>query len=510
MNNLEVTNLKHRTYLAFDYGSSSAKVRIAGFDGKKIKLKNIYGFENNPVQAGSYLQWDILRLYHELCNGIRIAFKKYSSIESIGIDAWGGDFGFIDKKGYLIGNPVHYRNFHCEKSEEIFKSLYSVIPKIEIFKSTGIQFSIPGCNLYQIHSLVLSKSKILAIAFKYLMIPDLLNYFLTGIIAAEYTVNGMSQLMDQGSRKWSYYIMDKIGIPKNIFPEIIQPGTLLGSANQTALNFINCPKFKVIAPVEHDTSSAFYSVPYLKNYKLCTIISIGSWSVLGIKINNQILTKEAFNYGFSNQAGPDGCFYFFKNMTGLWPAQECRKKIILKDGKEISWDEIDLMVEKAEMFKCFINIDNPLFGRIVEDMKKEILCYLKNTEQGTFESNGELFRCIFESIVLRFRYNIELLEIILNEKIDCIYLIGGGSKNKTICQFTANLLNIPVVSGIFDASSLGNIISQMVASREINTFKEGQELIKKSINLLEYYPEEAGKWEIYYKKYVNFIKKYEM
>jgi len=337
-----------------------------------------------------------------------------------------------------------------------------------------------------------------------------IKLFLTGVISGEYTVNGMSQLMDQGNKKWSYYIMDKIGIPKNIFPEIVQPATLLGFASNTALNFINCPKFKVIASVEHDTSSAFSSVPYLKNYKLCATISIGSWSVLGIKINNQILTKEAFDYGFSNQAGPEGYFYFFKNMTGLWPAQQCRKKIILEEGKKISWDEIDLMAEKAEMFKCFINIDNPLFGRIVKDMRKEILYYLKNKGQPTFEDNGGLFRCIFESIVLRFRYNIELLEIILNEKIDCIYLIGGGSKNKSICQFTANLLNIPVISGIFDASSLGNIISQMIASREINNFKEGQELTKNSIDLKEYYPKEAGKWEIYYRKYINFIKKYEM
>lgn len=500
--------MKHKNYLAFDYGSSSVKVKLASFDGRKIKVKNIYGFDNNPVQAGSYLQWDILRLYHELCSGIRKAFKRYPSIESIGVDAWGGDFGFIDKKGYLIGNPVHYRNFHREKSEEIFQSLYRIIPKIEIFKLTGIQFSIPGCNLYQMYYLILTKPEVFPLVYKCLMIPDLLNYFLTGVISGEYTVNGMSQLMEQGEKKWSYYIMDKIGIPKNIFPGIVQPGTLLGFANKTALNFINCPKFKVIAPVEHDTSSAFSAVPYFNNYKSCTVISIGSWSVLGFRINNQILTKEAFDYGFSNQAGPDGYFYFFKNMTGLWPAQECRKKIILEDGKSISWDEIDLMAENAEMFKCFINIDNPLFGRIVEDMKKEILCYLKNTGQCIFEDNGELFRCLFESIALRFRYNIELLEIILNEKIDCIYLIGGGSKNKTICQFTASLLNVPVISGIYDASSLGNIISQMIASREINTFKEGQELIKKSLNLQEYYPKEVDKWEKYYKKYVDFINKY--
>jgi len=175
--NLEVTSLKHLNYLAFDYGSSSVKVKIASFDGKKIKVKNIHGFENNPVQAGKYLQWDILRLYHELCSSIRKAFIRYSSIESVGVDAWGGDFGVIDKKGYLIGNPVHYRNFHCEKSEEIFKSLYSVIPKIEIFKLTGIQFLIPGCNLYQMHYLILSKSEVFTLAYKCLMIPDLLNYF---------------------------------------------------------------------------------------------------------------------------------------------------------------------------------------------------------------------------------------------------------------------------------------------------------------------------------------------
>lgn len=502
--------MKHKNYLAFDFGSSSVKVRIAGFDGKRIKLKNIYEFENNPVQTENYLQWDILRLYYELCAGIRIAFKKYSEIESIGIDAWGGDFGLIDKKGYLIGNPIHYRNFHKIESEEIFKSLYNTIPKKDLFKITGLQFLTPGCNLFQMFSLILSKSKIFHIAFKYLMIPDLLNYFLTGLIYGEYTVNSMSQLMDQSNENWSYYILDKIGIPKNIFPEIIQPGTLIGFISNITSTFINCPKFKVIAPIEHDTSSAFSSVPYIKDYKTCAVISIGSWSVLGIKVDNQILTKEAFDFGFSNQAGPDSSFYFFKNMTGLWPAQESRKKILLEEDKKISWDEIDLIASHSEMFKCFINIDNPLFGSPSQDIRAEIFNYLSKTEQEPFTNNGELFRCIFESIALRFRYNIELLENIINEKITSIYLIGGGSKNKTICQFTANLLNLSVISGIYDASSLGNFISQMIATKEIDNFKEGQELIKNSIGLQEHYPEEVDKWEDYYKKYINFINKYEV
>lgn len=498
--------------MAFDYGSSNVKVSAASYNGKKIKLEKIHSFKNYPVNTRNIIQWDILKLYAELLDGIKMSVNRYDEIESIGISAWGGDFALLDKDDYLIGNPLHYRNFHNKKSESLYKSLLNKISKIELFKLTGLQFASPGFNLFQLHNLNMFKKEIFLVARKLLMIPDLFNYFLTGCSFAELTINGMSQILEQSKKRWSSYIIRKINIPQEIFPKIIEPCSVIGSINNVSLNNINCSNLKVIVPVEHDTASAFSTIPFYctgdRNQKAA--ISIGSWCVLGIETKNQILSQKAFEYGFSNQAGPSDNFYFFKNMTGMWPAECCRNEVSNESNKHISsWDDIVTGVIKSTGFNSFINIDNEIFSGVSKSMRTNILQYLKATNQDNIKSDSELFRCIFISLVLRFRFNVELLENVIGKTIDCLYLVGGGSRNHFICQLTANILDVQVISGIFEATSFGNIISQMKALKELDTFKDGQELINESLDFKEYYPEDTSKWTEYYNKYIEIIEKYE-
>lgn len=495
--------MKSNNYLAFDFGQSSVKAAVGIYNGKLIKFEEVHRFDNIPVYAAGNLQFDILRLYYELQRGIRKALKNVRDIQSIGIDSWGGVFSFIDKQGHLVGNPVT----NCDKrTEGISDSLYRIIPKRELFEITGVHFPASLSSLFQIYSLVLSNSPLLSIADKYQMIPDLINYFLTGTTVCEYTILNIGQLIDIKNNKWSDFIMNKLNIPKHIFPDIVKPGTLIGPIKQEVCEIIDCPTLKVIVPIEHDTPSAFAAVPENTNFKNCVMLSIGTWCVLAIEVEKPILTMKIFESGFKNLKGAENVTYLSKDIAGLWIAKEYRRKLMFKEDRNISWDEIVKIASDSSGGEYFINIENSHFNAPVTDIPCIAFDYLKITGQNIPETKGQLFRCMFESLVLRFRYNIEILEKIIDKKADAIYLIGGGSKNKLLCQWTANLLKIPVVAGIYEATLAGNILAQIRCLGEISSFREGKKILYNSFNLIEYYPEETDKWGEIYKKYLEILK----
>ncbi|MBU4292956.1 MAG: hypothetical protein KJ770_02750 [Actinobacteria bacterium] len=504
LNNKNKNNLKKKKYLAFDLGQSGSRVILGEYNGGTITLKEIYRFIEYDIYAGGYLQWNILKIYNEVLRGVGIALKSEEKIESIGIDSWGSDYSFIDKNGYLLGNPITNRDKSKDKAQESF---YNIISKRELFKLTGVQLaSTSSTSLLQLYVLKYSKSGVLNIADKYLMIPGIINYFLTGNVINEYTLMSFSQLINQKDKKISDYILKKFDIPGNIFPEIVYPGTEIGTIQKDVCSSIGIKPLKIIATAQHDTASAFTAVP-LSPYKNIAAISIGTWCCLGIATEIPIITDEAYDKSFANQAGVEGVNHFRKDFPGMMITEQYRKQIMRDMNKEISWKEIDYLVENAPKPDCFIDIVNPIFSNPTADMYNSILKFFKETGQQIPQTAGELFRCIYQSIALFFRSAIEELEKIIGKKIEFLYLVGGGSKNKLLCQWTANLLKIPVLFGIYEATSIGNILIQMKSSGEISSYEEGNLLIKDSFKLEECSPQETDKWEVMYENFLRVLKK---
>jgi rhamnulokinase len=495
--------LREKKYLAFDFGQSGIKAIVGKFNGRKLKIKDIYRFDNNEIYAGGYLQWDILKLYHELLIGIKKAEEHEGRLESLGIDSWGSDHSFIDKKGYLIGNPITNRDCGVKK---ILGAFYEIMSKEELFELTGVQlFENSSSSLSQLYSLLSSNPNLLSVIEKYLMIPDILNYFLTGIPSCEYTLMSFSQLVNQKERNISDYILNKFGIPKTIFPDIAEPGTKLGPIQKIVCNSGGFKPIEVIMAAQHDTSSAFTAVPLHDSSKNIVAISMGTWCCLGMEIKEPITTKDAFLNGFANQGGVGGVLHFRKDLPGFIIARECRKKMLTAEGKVLSWDEIFAMTDKAQELKCFIDINNPKFSQPSVNVKENIIEYFLATKQEIPESNGQLFRSIFESMVLNFRYNIEMLEKISSKRVDAVYLIGGGSRNDILYHSLANLLRIPVVIGIYDATAIGNLLVQMKSSGEISSIEEGRRCILSDVSIIEFQQKEASKWEEAYSRYLKIL-----
>lgn len=488
-----------KKYLIIDLGQTCVKASIGHYDGERIWLEEIHRFDNDNIYAGGYLQWDILSLYNGVLESIKRAGKAGKNILSIGIDSWGTDHSFIDKNGYLIGNPITNQDSRARK---YINSFYEVISKRELFKITGVQLSQNSCSsLMQLHSLISSGSRILELSPRYLMIPDIINYFLSGEISLEYTLMSFTQTMDQSRRNLSDYILKKFSIPKKIFSEIVYPGTIVGTLSDTLCEYLGIATLKVTSVVSHDTASAFTAIPFSTLKENIAAISIGTWCVVGIEINEPITTAEAFESGFANQGGVEGALHLRNDIPGLMVAERLRNKIILETQKSISWPEIISMAASAKPFSGFINIRNPIFGKLDSDIRKIFHDYFKLTRQNLLQDDSAVFRCIFESLAFSFKYCLEYLQIITMKKIDKIYSIGGGSRNKLINQWTANVSRIPVLSGIHEAASLGNMLSQMKALGDIKSIKMENCIILKSIELNEYYPENEKEFEKAYGSY---------
>ena len=339
------------------------------------------------------------------------------------------------------------------------------------------------------------------------MIPDIINYFLTGYPVCEYTLMSFTQLVDQVKKEIIDQILDKYSIPGRIFPEMCFPGTILADVKDDLSKLHGIKKIKVINVASHDTASAFTSIPFIKQGKNCAAIVLGSWCVLGTEVYEPITSDEAFINGFANQGGVENVLHFRKDFPGFIVADELRKNIIDSDNKVLSWDEIFNLVEKCPPFKFFIDINDPVFSTPDRDIKITFLKYFKGSGQGLPENHQQIFRCIFESMVFSFRSAFDMLQNITGVNIDYMYVIGGGSRNRIINQWTSNILKIPVLAGIQEATSIGNMLVQLKALKDIGSIRNEIQIVNESFKLLEFYPESMDYYEEAYRKYLNTVKK---
>jgi rhamnulokinase len=425
-----VMTLSHN-FLAIDLGAESGRAILATLDTEHLSLTEIHRFPNDPVRLPDGLHWDILRLWSEIKAALHIATHKHQvQLAGIGIDTWGVDYGLLDRTGALIGNPYHYRDSRTDGMvDEAFKRL----PRERIFDLTGIQFMQLN-TLYQLFSMAVRQSPALHMAETFLTTPDLLNYWLSGRKACEFTMATTTQCYDPRRCQWSQPLLEALSIPLHIFPEVVQPGTVLGAVLPEIAEDTGCGRVPVIAPACHDTGSAVAAVPAeVRNFAW---ISSGTWSIMGAEASDPLVNAQSLKYNFTNEGGVNGTWRFSKNIMGLWLVQECRRTWA-RAGEELSYTEITRLAAEAEPFRAIIDVDNADFFQ-PGDMPARIQRYCERTQQPLPESKGTIVRCALESLALKYRWVLDRLEEMLGYRLDPIHIIGGGTQNRLLNQLTAD------------------------------------------------------------------------
>ncbi len=483
--------------LAIDFGASSGRVIVGSFDGKKITLEEIHRFSNDPVSVNGTTFWDVLRLFHEIKQGL-IKSKSCGEISSIGIDTWGVDFGLIDSYGQLLENPIHYRDL---RTKGMIEEADKIIPLKKMYEMTGIQFMELN-TVFQLLSLAKNRPHILERADKLLFMPDLFGYMLTGKKTTEYSIATTSQLVDIKTKGWSGEIFEKLGIPQDIMCDIVKSGTVLGELSDNVCEECGLDKIKVISVCGHDTQSAITAVPCPD--KQFAFISSGTWSLFGTELAEPIVNEKAFETNVTNEGGYGESTGFLKNIIGLWLIQESRRQFA-RDGVQYSYADLEREALAAKPFACFIDPDAPEFvphGNIPERIRE----YCRKTNQHVPETVGEIMRCIYESLAMKYRQTFEKLCECTERDYEVIHVIGGGTKDTLLCQLTANACDRNVVAGPIEATVLGNIAVQLLASGDIESIADARRIIAESENVTTYTPDNTAEWAQAYSRYLEATK----
>ena len=454
--------MKTPTYLAADFGGGSGRIIAGTLTGKDIKLEEIYRFQNRQIKLGKHVYWDFLSLFEEMKNGLKLAARKGMNVRSIGIDTWGVDFGLIDFNGNLISNPVCYRDARTQgMPDEVFKELDINAH----YGEAGIQ--VMDINtLFQLYSFKKENASLLDEAEHLLFMPDLFSFFLTGKANNEYCISSTSELLDAKKRNWNFPLIEKMGFPKKIFGPIVMPGTVRGTltpeiAEETGLS----TDVEVVAVGSHDTASAVFAVPYSDgSSKNKAYLSSGTWSLLGVELDEPILSEEARLSGCTNEGGVGGKIRFLQNITGLWILQRLMQEW-KEQGQEIDYPTL---VKEAEAVETagLIDVDDTVFLN-PENMQNAIITYCQEHNQAVPQTRGEIARCVIASLANRYKKGIEDMNKLLPEPIKELHIIGGGSKNQLLNRLTQEATGIPVYAGPAEATAIGNILVQALAAGDI-------------------------------------------
>ena len=493
--------MKKLKMLAVDLGASSGRGIVGAFDGKRFTLEENHRFPNEPVMVSGQFTWDILRIFHEIKTSLnKCARGADRDIASVGIDTWGVDFGFLDKKGHLLSNPVHYRDM---RTAGIPKYSAEKVSADEVYGVTGIQV-LELNSLYQLLAIQKDTPELFDIASDMLFVPDLLNYFLTGYKQTEYTIASTSQLLDAKARDWSWELIEKFGLPEKLFGSIVKPVTVCGTLTPSLVEEFGGMNPKVISVAAHDTGSAVLAVP-AKSEKFIWLSS-GTWSIMGTETKEPVISEKTRSYNFTNEGGYDGTIRFSKNITGLWVEQESKRQWE-REGEKVSFQELADMAAAAEPLRCFIDTDDARFGT-PGNLPKRIADYCRETGQYVPQTKGEIVRCILESLAMRYRYTVECIDEMCGERIPAINIVGGGTKEDQLSQFAATACGRPVFAGPVEATALGNIAAQAIALGEVRDMWQAREIIADSFEVKEYEPEADKKdaWDEAYGRFLKLVK----
>ena len=476
--------------LAVDIGASSGRHIVGTVQNGKITLQEVYRFENGVHRENGHLCWDIDTLAKEVVNGLKAAHDAGFAPATIGIDTWGVDFGLLDRRGNLMQNPVHYRDPHTVGvPEQVFK----IIPKEEIYEKTGIQL-MRFNTLYQLYYLAREEPALLAQADRFLLMPDLMAYFLTGEKKCEVTNASTTNLYNPTLKSWDFQLCRTLGIPTEIFPPIISTGEIYGNLLPEICEELSCPSVPVVAVATHDTASAVFSCPAKE--KDFVYISCGTWSLFGTELGKPIMSEKAIAANFTNEIGYHHSVRFLKNIMGLWLIQESRRQW-MREGSEVGFDVLENEALESRPFQCYIDTDAPQF-ETPGNLPRRIQEYCERTGQTVPQTRGEIMRCIYQSIAMRYKYTFETLSSVTGKKYKTIHMFGGGIKDTLLCKMTASACGVPV-----EATVMGNIGVACLALGEIRDHREARKIIRESNDIKVYQPLQ---WEEWQEAYGDFLK----
>jgi len=480
--------------LAFDFGASSGRAMLGSLEGRKIKLKEIHRFENEPVYLNDGFYWDLPRLFYEIKQGISKA--KAESFDSIGIDAWGVDCGLLSKEGKLIGNPYHYRD---GRTASVMCDVGKIVSDDELYRLSGTQ-KMNFNTLFQLYHAKTKQGWMYDVTDKFLMMPDLFGYLLTGNAYAEKSVASTSQLLNPYTKEWNWELIDKLELKRELFPNLVESGTVVGELTKELCMELEIESKPVIAVCGHDTASAVAAVPVQEEDFV--YISCGTWSIFGTELTEPCITEKSSKLNIANEIGYGETTRFIKNIIGLWMIQETRRQF-RREGREYSYAQMEEMARAAKPFQCFIDPDEPRFsppGNQIERIRN----FCKETGQYVPQTDGEVVRCVYESLAMKYRYTFEQLKKCTDKNFKAIHLIGGGTKDGFLCEMTADATGVPVITGPTEATAIGNVCVQFMALGAIRDLAEARNLIANSFEVKEYLPK-TSRFEEHYAEFLRIV-----
>ncbi len=481
----------HR-FLAYDLGAESGRAVLGILEGGSISLKVIHRFRTEGLFMLGVRQWDVTRIYEEMIFGLDQCVREYGpDLDGIAVDTWGVDFGLLASDGMVLGNPRHYRD---KANEGMQDYAFSLVPREEIYKATGIQF-LPFNSVYQLLSYKKNRAPVLDVADTLLLMGDLFAYLLSGCKACEYTNASTTQMLDPTTRTWNEPLIEKLGLPRNLLLDPVSPGTVLGPirpdiAEQTGVN----PNVPIIATASHDTASAVAAVPVADSSDDWAYLSSGTWSLLGAELDAPHVSEGSLAEDFTNEGGVENKIRFLKNIFGLWLVQECRRSWEHADGASLDYGELTEQAAASKPFNGCIDLDDE---RLIapEDMPTLIQTLCREAGLPAPETRGAILRCALESLALKYRTTLRKLDGLLGRTTGRLHIIGGGVQNKLLNQMTADACGIPVVTGPIEATALGNIGVQAMGVGVISDLAELRAAIRRSVTLEEYEPQNTEAWD---------------
>jgi rhamnulokinase len=478
------------TFLAIDLGAESGRALLGRFDGEQVTLEEIHRFPNEPVQLVDGLYWDLLSIFRDVKRGLakaKPAAAEAGRLESVGVDSWAVDFALLDREGALVSNPLNHRD---PRTEGMVEKAFERVPKEEIYETTGIQF-IRINTLYQL--LAMQSSPLLEAAESLLLIPDLINYWLTGEKACELTNATTTQLYGLKAGGWAQDLLQRMSLPVDVFPKIVPPATELGPLLPEVAEEVGLgAQLPVVAVASHDTASAVVAVP--AEGESFAYVSSGTWSLVGVETPQPVVTKEAMDANFTNEGGFGGRTRFLKNVMGLWLLQECRR-VWAQEGQEYSYEELTRLAEEVPTSGPLVDPDHPSF-LAPGDMPSRIRRLCEATDQRPPEESGQVARCIFESLALKYQWVVAQAGEIAGQNVEAVHVVGGGSQNSLLCQLTADATRLPVLAGPVEATALGNVMVQAYARGYVGSLEEIRAVVRRSTDINRYTPgADADEWD---------------
>jgi rhamnulokinase len=467
---------------AVDIGAESGRVVVGAFDGGRLAIEDVHRFQNVPVSIGGTLHWDVLRLFGDVTTGLRKAGAT-GDIASVGVDTWGVDFGLLDDRGRLLANPVHYRDSRTDGMPE---RAFGMVPRDEIYRITGIQFMAIN-TVYQLLSLATTDDPQLRHAGKLLMAADLFAHFLSRSTVSEYTLASTSQALDAHTRDWARPMLERLGIPTGLLPEIVAPGTDVGPLTPD-LSGTGLASTRVVLPGSHDTASAVVGTPI--SSPSTAFLSSGTWSLIGLEVPQPVISDVTLAANLTNEGGVGGTIRLLRNVVGLWLIQESRRAL-WPDREPPTYEKLAGLAETAKPFTAFIDPDDERFLR-PGDLPARVREFCAETGQLVPEDAATLFRVILESLALRYAAAVDQLAAASGRPVEAVHIVGGGSNHRLLCKLTANATGLPVRAGPVEATAIGNVAVQAITAGELSSVAEARELAARSFPITTYEP--TGDW----------------